>query len=162
MRLSQRSKLLFSHCAKKDLQSATFVFVERRWRGGSKRQSKTRQRRLCCSDRPMHVIGKNCTELDYEAIPRFGEFCSCCCLPLMPQLACSILATWQRPLRGALYSCTMSSGDFRNSIIHQARSNAWLDRNHALLWRLTTLLNTHFSANRGTRLLAYLCICAKP
>ena len=23
----------------------------------------------------------------------FGEFCSCCCLPLLPQLACSILPT---------------------------------------------------------------------
>ena len=32
-----------------------------------------------------------------KAIPRFGEFCSCCCSPLLPQLACSILATWERP-----------------------------------------------------------------
>ena len=27
----------------------------------------------------------------YKAVPRFGEFCSCYCLPLLPQLACSIL-----------------------------------------------------------------------
>ena len=40
----------------------------------------------------------------YEAVPRFGEFCSCCCLPLLPQLACSILATWERPYRDSLYS----------------------------------------------------------
>ena len=39
------------------------------------------------------------------AVPRFGEFCFCCCLPLMPQLACSILATWERPYNRALYSC---------------------------------------------------------
>ena len=30
----------------------------------------------------------------YKAVPRFGEFCSCCFLPLLPQLACGILATW--------------------------------------------------------------------
>ena len=30
---------------------------------------------------------------------RFGEFCSCCCLPPLPQLASSILATWGRPYR---------------------------------------------------------------
>ena len=28
----------------------------------------------------------------------FGEFCSCCCLPLLPQLACSILPTTYQPL----------------------------------------------------------------
>ena len=28
----------------------------------------------------------------------FGEFCSCCCLPLLPQLACSILATTYKEL----------------------------------------------------------------
>ena len=33
----------------------------------------------------------------------FGEFCSCCCLPLLPQLACSILATWERPYNEAQY-----------------------------------------------------------
>ena len=32
----------------------------------------------------------------------FGEFCSCCCLPLLPQHPCSILATWELPSRGAL------------------------------------------------------------
>ena len=26
--------------------------------------------------------------------PRFGEFCSCCCLPCLPQLAWEILETW--------------------------------------------------------------------
>ena len=25
-----------------------------------------------------------------KAVPRFGEFCSCCCLPLVPQLACNL------------------------------------------------------------------------
>ena len=28
-----------------------------------------------------------------KLIPRFGEFCYCCCSPLLPQRACNILAT---------------------------------------------------------------------
>ena len=43
------------------------------------------------------------TGLQYKAVPGFGEFCSSYCLPLLPQLACSILATWERPYSGALY-----------------------------------------------------------
>ena len=27
-------------------------------------------------------------------VPRFGEFCFCCCLPLQPQLPCRVLTTW--------------------------------------------------------------------
>ena len=30
----------------------------------------------------------------YIMVQRFGEICSCCCLPHLPQHACSILATW--------------------------------------------------------------------
>ena len=37
-------------------------------------------------------------------VPRFGEFCFCCCLPLLPQLACSIPATWEQPYRDSLYA----------------------------------------------------------
>ena len=33
----------------------------------------------------------------------FGEFCSCCCLPLLPQLACSILPTKYKDFFWALY-----------------------------------------------------------
>ena len=33
----------------------------------------------------------------------FGEFFSCCCLTLQPQLACSILVTCGLPYTGALY-----------------------------------------------------------
>ena len=44
------------------------------------------------------------TGLQHKAGHRFGEFCSCCCLPLLPQLACSILATRGPPYTGALYS----------------------------------------------------------
>ena len=39
----------------------------------------------------------------YKAVPRFGEFWSCCCLPLLHQLACNILATWERPYTASLY-----------------------------------------------------------
>ena len=28
----------------------------------------------------------------------FGKFCFCCCLPLLPELACSIHATWPKPI----------------------------------------------------------------
>ena len=38
----------------------------------------------------------------YKAVPRFGELYSCCCLPLLPQYACSILATWEWPYSRAL------------------------------------------------------------
>ena len=40
----------------------------------------------------------------YKAVPRFGEFCACCCLLLLSQLVCSILATWERPYRDSLYT----------------------------------------------------------
>ena len=43
------------------------------------------------------------TWLKYKEGPRFGELCSCCCLPLLPQLAFSILATWSPPYTGVLY-----------------------------------------------------------
>ena len=33
----------------------------------------------------------------------FGEFCSCCCLPLLSQLAYSILPTTYQPLFPPLY-----------------------------------------------------------
>ena len=45
-----------------------------------------------------------CTGNLFKAVPRFGELCSCCCLPLLPQLACNILATWERPYRDSLYT----------------------------------------------------------
>ena len=32
----------------------------------------------------------------------FHKFCSCCCLPLLPQLVCSIHATWPRSFIGSL------------------------------------------------------------
>ena len=44
-----------------------------------------------------------CTGYLSKAVKRFGEFCSCCCIPLLPQLACSILATWERPYGDSLY-----------------------------------------------------------
>ena len=33
------------------------------------------------------------TGLGYKVVPRFGEFCSCCCLPLLPGLASRNLGT---------------------------------------------------------------------
>ena len=42
------------------------------------------------------------TGLQYKVGPRFGEFCSCCCSPLLPQLACSILPTLDLSLKRSL------------------------------------------------------------
>ena len=36
-------------------------------------------------------------------VPRFGEFCYCCCLPLLPGLAFRIHATWGPPFSRALH-----------------------------------------------------------
>ena len=33
------------------------------------------------------VEGCTCTGVAKRVLPRFGEFCYCCCLPLLPQLA---------------------------------------------------------------------------
>ena len=54
------------------------------------------------------MVPTNATFLQdtYISVPWFGEFCSCCCLPLLPQLACSILVTWERPYSPALYLLT--------------------------------------------------------
>ena len=43
------------------------------------------------------------TRLNNKALPRFGELYSCCCLPLLPHLDCSIIATWERSYGRALY-----------------------------------------------------------
>ena len=39
----------------------------------------------------------------------FGEFCSWCCLLLLPQLACSILPTTYQPLFSPLYRAVSRS-----------------------------------------------------
>ena len=44
--------------------------------------------------------------LAYKAVPRFGEFRSCCCLALLPQLACHILAIQELPYSEALFKPT--------------------------------------------------------
>ena len=39
-----------------------------------------------------------------------SQIYSCCCLPLLLQLACSILATWEQPYSQALYKPLFSPG----------------------------------------------------
>ena len=64
-----------------------------------------------------------------RVLPRFGEFCSCCCLPLLPQLAYSLLATWEalfwRPLYGAaprpLMACSWF-GEVRTCLLSKDRN----------------------------------------
>ena len=48
------------------------------------------------------TVALNSTGNLYKAVPRFGEFCSWCCLPLLTQVDCSILATWEWPYRDSL------------------------------------------------------------
>ena len=50
--------------------------------------------------------------LHYEAVSRFGESYSCCCLSLLPQLACSILQTWKWPYTRALKVFSVASKSF--------------------------------------------------
>ena len=47
--------------------------------------------------------------IGWRTVPRFGQFCSCCCLPLLPQLACNILATWERLFSRSLYKIQKAS-----------------------------------------------------
>ena len=44
-----------------------------------------------------------CTGLDCKAVPRFGELSFRSCFPLLPQLACSVLATWEWSYSPTLY-----------------------------------------------------------
>ena len=47
------------------------------------------------------------TAFGQKAVPRFGECSCCCCLPLLPGIACSIHATWRLPFSQALNTtCT--------------------------------------------------------
>ena len=48
----------------------------------------------------------------------FGEFCSCCCLPLLTQLACSILATTYKPFSESLYGPKASNIGVQVTGIH--------------------------------------------
>ena len=57
---------------------------------------------VCMLDHNM-VYCNYCTEMEIMVGTWFGEFCSCCCLPLLPQLACSILPTTYQPLFPPLY-----------------------------------------------------------
>ena len=41
--------------------------------------------------------------------PRIGQFCSSSCLPLLPQLASSILTTWECHLSRAMYALAWAS-----------------------------------------------------
>ena len=48
-------------------------------------------------------IVHNYTEISLSWCTRFGEFYYCCCLSLLPQLACSIHAIWSIDFSWALY-----------------------------------------------------------
>ena len=66
----------------------------------------------------MHDI----TGFGKKVVPRLREFCSFSCLPLLPGLACRILATWETPFCRALYTvCTslLSSQNARkDGVVH--------------------------------------------
>ena len=62
--------------------------------------------RLKCSS--MRTANTDCTELRKSLCTWFGEFCSCFCLPLLPQLAYNILATTYEDFFSPLYFETAS------------------------------------------------------
>ena len=112
--------------------------------------------------------------LDYKAVPRFGEFCSCCCLPLLPQLARSILATWERPYRDSLYMGSgirrrnpgLVSGMYMYYGFDYLNSPASLDINYSQMDRrvqsLDRIMNDIFSATyTATPLRARICVCCQ-
>ena len=95
------------------------------------------------------------TGLHYKAVPRFGEFCSCCCLPLLPQLACSILATWEWPYGAALYmwekeakarSKRHRSGRRTRTPMGSKEDSPW-DRTRKLHFFLTLLFLIQYQSN---------------
>ena len=51
----------------------------------------------------MKILHDGHTELRKYLCTRFGEVCSCCCLSLLPRLACIILATMYKEIFSALY-----------------------------------------------------------
>ena len=65
---------------------------------GSSRCSRLCEHKCALFRLQFTVLKLLCTRLDYATIPRFGEFCSCRCLPHLPQLACSILAPYSQAL----------------------------------------------------------------
>ena len=54
-----------------------------------------------------HFFGTCLTELRKFLCTWFGEVCSCCCLSLLPQLACIILATTYKEIFSALYKVNL-------------------------------------------------------
>ena len=69
------------------------------------------------------MVPTNATFLQdtYISVPWFGEFCSCCCLPLLPQLACSILVTWGSPYTGAQQRINYNLTENPSHILERAR-----------------------------------------
>ena len=88
----------------------------------------------CTSARRLHSSHKRCevyeifpskdhTELRKSLCTWFGEVCSCCCLPLLPQLACNILATTYKDFFSAfMYSLSRGYLALRSQIEIQARN----------------------------------------
>ena len=59
--------------------------------------------RLNCDSGVNALFQAGFTGISQKTAPRFGEFCSCCYLPLLPQLGCSIHATLGPPFSLALH-----------------------------------------------------------
>ena len=62
------------------------------WRWGLPSSTSSKNFELTLDPPPLFVRIFS-TGHPFMACTWFGEFCSCCCLPLPPQLACKILAT---------------------------------------------------------------------
>ena len=60
-----------------------------------------------------------------------GEFCSVCCLLLLPQFACSIHATWTKTFSRALYMLAFLI--LVTKVFHQSNTMSMLRRGHPTL-----------------------------
>ena len=60
-----------------------------------------------------------CTGPGKKTVPRLREFCSCCCLPLLPGIAWKILATWEAFFCRALYVPAKFSGNLREARVQE-------------------------------------------
>ena len=76
-------------------------------------------------------IVEPCRELGYKLGPRFGELCSCRCLPDLPGLGCNFHATW-----GLLFSRSLRRHRWQLSQNTHAR----------LMWNLSSAGSCMFAA----------------
>ena len=81
--------------------------------------------------------------------PRFGEFCYFCCSPLLPKLACNILATWEW-----LFSPTLCRVWSKKATIFRCSEMEWkFAWSNSIVWH-TAAKQPFILKPAGTRIVA--------